>query len=275
MSDQIRKLSDDLARDPSSQSFLPLGDALRRSGQLDLALKVGLRGIERHPKSLDGYELIARISVDLGDMPRAMRAWETVLSLAPWHVGARKGLGYLLFKAGRLEEAENHLKEAAGLDDQDPSISKALAMVRRHLSDKQQNVDPAANGKRSPVMEARFLFADILGDGELTALLVDAHGLAVAGAYVTEDSQDVTENVAAALSGMRSEVERTIRHLSVGDWIGLTVETDVATVAMAPAAEECLVMVAAAKWEPLGFVGRTVSLCVERAESWLRKAAAA
>lgn len=274
MSDQIRRLSDELARDPSSQSFLPLGEALRRSGQLDLAMRLGLRGIERHPKSLEAHDLVARISVDLGDMPRAMREWETVLSIAPSHVGARKGLGYLFFKEGRLEEAEKHLNEAAGLDGKDPSISKALAMVRRFLSGAPQSVTRTGNGKRSPAMEARFLFAEILGEGEQTALLVDSHGLAVAGAYVTEDNNDVTESVAAALSGMRAEVERTIRHLSIGDWIGLTVETDVATVAMAPAAAECLVMVAAAKWEPLGFVGRVVTLCVERAEAWLRRATA-
>ena len=32
MSDEIRRLSDELARDPSSLVFVPLGEALRRQG---------------------------------------------------------------------------------------------------------------------------------------------------------------------------------------------------------------------------------------------------
>ena len=49
MPDEIRRLSDDLARDPSSLVFMPLADALRRAGQLDVALRVALRGLDRHP----------------------------------------------------------------------------------------------------------------------------------------------------------------------------------------------------------------------------------
>jgi hypothetical protein len=37
-SDDVRRLSDELARDPASLVFLPLGEALRRQGQLDYAL---------------------------------------------------------------------------------------------------------------------------------------------------------------------------------------------------------------------------------------------
>jgi len=47
MADDVRRLSDELARDPGSRVFVPLGEALRRQGQIDLALKVTLRGLER------------------------------------------------------------------------------------------------------------------------------------------------------------------------------------------------------------------------------------
>jgi hypothetical protein len=40
MSDEISRLSDQLARDPASLTFLALGEALRKRGQLDLSLRV-------------------------------------------------------------------------------------------------------------------------------------------------------------------------------------------------------------------------------------------
>ena len=95
MADEIHRWSDELARDPSSLVFLQLGDGLRRQGQLEVALKIALRGLERHPRNAEAHDLVARIAVDRRDFPRAFDEWETVLRLAHEHVGAMKGLGYI------------------------------------------------------------------------------------------------------------------------------------------------------------------------------------
>ena len=71
MSDDIRRLSEELARDPSSIVFLQLGEALRRSAQLDLALRVASRGVERHTGNADAHDLLARVRVDRGMADRA------------------------------------------------------------------------------------------------------------------------------------------------------------------------------------------------------------
>src|SRR5215217_5343822 len=88
MADDVRRLSDELVRDPGSRVFVPLGEALRRQGQLDLALKVTLRGLERHPHFAEAHDLLARIAVDRGDLERAFDEWDMVLRLAPGHLGA-------------------------------------------------------------------------------------------------------------------------------------------------------------------------------------------
>src|SRR5918992_547393 len=126
MSDEIRRLSDELARDPASLVFLQLAEALRRHGQLDHALRIAARGVERHRDNADAHDLLARIAADRGELDRAFSAWETVLRLAPTHVGARKGLGFLCFQQGRLEEAEAHLSEAAHCDPDDSGVAAAL-----------------------------------------------------------------------------------------------------------------------------------------------------
>src|SRR5688572_20249577 len=134
MADQIRRLSDGLARDPASMAFLPLGEALRRRGQTDLALKVAMRGLERHPHNADAHDLLARIAVDQGDLQRAFDEWDMVLRFAPAHIGARKGMGFVCFQQGRTADAERYLSEAAAADPDDQTIATALANIRAGLA---------------------------------------------------------------------------------------------------------------------------------------------
>ena len=266
MSDEISRLSDELARDPASLAFLALGEALRKRGELDLALRVATRGLERHPHNPEAHDLLARIWVDEQELDRAFDEWDMVITLSPTHVGAHKGLGYVCFKQGRLSDAERYLTAAASHDGEDPTIASALGMVRRMLTS-----SAATDGARamSPGEEARHLFADILGDGEQTALLIDASGLVTAGAYLSPDEADVAQEVGAELCGVREEAQRATKHLELGAWSCVVFETEVATVAMAPGAGESLVLVAAAKTIPLGLVRRTLDRCVERARQWL------
>ncbi len=280
MSDEIRRLSDELARDPSSLVFIRLGEELRSTGQLDLALRVALRGLERHPHDTDAHDLVARIHVDRNELDAAYAEWDTVLQLAPGHVGARKGVGYVLFKQGRLTEAERYLSEASAQNGGDPSINTALHMVRRmlHYADGSGTLESDATGNGTePVVdagrrveeEARRLFAEILGEGEQTALLLDASGLVTAGLYITEDGRDVGQEVGASLAGIRDDAARAAEHLGLGPWASVTFETDVATVAMAPVLDDSLVLVAAARSVPLGLVRRVLQQCGRRASAWL------
>jgi tetratricopeptide (TPR) repeat protein len=307
MSDEIRRLSDELARDPSSLVFVPLGDALRRQGSTDLALKVALRGLERHPYHADGHDLVARIAVDRGDLERAHDEWDMALRLAPQHVGAQKGLGFIYFQQGQLAAAELHLSAAQELDGDDPSIASALNRVKEALASgrtfdvghstleaagaRPNASSPASSVQRpassvqrpAPVIEPttpssvpmlaeddpRYLFADLLGTVDGTTLLLGADGLVLAGAYLVEGGQDVAQEVGAALSGVSDEARRATRHLEVGDWSSIVFETEHATVSMAPMAGDNLVLLATTRATPLGLARRLLDRCAARAVAFL------
>src|SRR4051812_37079312 len=130
MADDVSRLSDELARDPSSLAFLPLGEALRRRGQLDLALRVAVRGLERHPHLADGHDLLARIAADRGELQRAFDEWDMVLRLSAGHAGALRGMGFVCFQQGRLDEAERYLDAATAANPADEGIAQALVTVR-------------------------------------------------------------------------------------------------------------------------------------------------
>jgi predicted regulator of Ras-like GTPase activity (Roadblock/LC7/MglB family)/predicted Zn-dependent protease len=276
MSDDVSRLSDELARDPASRVFVPLGETLRKRGQLDLALKVTVRGLERHPHFAEAHDLLARISVDRGEMERAFDEWDMVLRLLPGHLGALRGMGFVCFQQGRLAEAEQYLSAAVAAGDADEGLALALANVRAS----QQHVagTPASLGRSDAdsatlppgtSRDPHFLFADVLTEAEQTALLLDAEGFVLAGAYVAYDGRDVAQEVGAELSGVTDAARRATRHLSLGEWSSIVFETEVAVVAMAPSAGDGLLVIATSRSTPLGLVRRLLDRCSDRARRWL------
>jgi predicted regulator of Ras-like GTPase activity (Roadblock/LC7/MglB family) len=117
--------------------------------------------------------------------------------------------------------------------------------------------------------DARTLFAEILGDADLTALLLDAKGAHLAGSYVDADGREVGGEIGAALSGIATEVGKAMRHLELGSWKALVIETPDATIALAPTADDSIVLLAASAEEPHGLVRRVLSRSAERAGQWL------
>jgi Flp pilus assembly protein TadD/predicted regulator of Ras-like GTPase activity (Roadblock/LC7/MglB family) len=276
VSDEIRRLSDELARDPTSLVFVQLAEALRRHGQLDHALRIVVRGLERHPGNVDAHDALARIAVDRGEAQRAFDEWATVLRLVPDHVGARKGLGFLYFQQGQLGEAEAHLAEAARRDPCDVGVATALRHVREARAGDVAAAAAAAPRARSVAPGAadpRMLFGDLLAEEDQTAVLLDHDGLVLAGAYFTSDGRDVAQEVGAELSGVSDEADRATKYLGIGDWGMILVETEAAAVAIAPTEANGLVVLATGTSTPLGLTQRLLERCVARARQWLGKVA--
>jgi predicted regulator of Ras-like GTPase activity (Roadblock/LC7/MglB family) len=117
---------------------------------------------------------------------------------------------------------------------------------------------------------ARTLFAPAIGDAEQTALLLDASGVPLAGSYLDDRGGDISVEIGAALSGVGREVSRSMRLLSLGAWTAVVVETDAATIALAPAPRDSLVLLASASSVPLGLVRRVLARSVALAINWMQ-----
>ncbi|MEP6493036.1 MAG: tetratricopeptide repeat protein [bacterium] len=265
MADEIRRWSDELAREPASLVFLQLGEALRRQGQLEIALKIALRGLERHPRHAEAHDLVARIAVDRRDFERACDEWETVLRIAPDHIGAMKGLGYVCFQQGRFEDAERYLTGAAA-GGGGSAVHAALQTVRRSSSGAMM---PGPDGPAA--IDPSWLFADLLVDDGQTALLLDVNGYVLAGVYQDPEGNDLAQEIGAQLSGISDEVVRATRRLDIGEWRSIVFETHAAVVAMTPGIDDSLVVVAASRATPLGLLRRLLDRCADRAAMWLAR----
>ena len=295
VSDDIRRWSDELARSPASMVFLPLGEALRTRGQIDVALRVALRGLERHPYDADAHDLLARIYVDRGETERALDEWDAAIRCTPGHAGALKGMGFVCFNQGRIVDAERYLAEAATASPEDDGLGMALLRVREQIAsantasapEPEPELEPEPEPEPSPApitngngnghghghgnSDPRQLFADLIGVADQAALLLDEDGLVMAGQYVVSDGMDVGAEVGAALSGISDEARRAMRHLPLGDWRTIIFETPAATVVMTPAPHDGLVLVAAAPEVPSGLVRRALESVSQRAKRWMEQ----
>jgi predicted regulator of Ras-like GTPase activity (Roadblock/LC7/MglB family) len=274
MSDDVHVWSDELARDPSSLVFLPLAETLRRQGQLDLARKVAIRGLQRHPHNPDAHDQLARIQADRGDLQAAFDEWDMVLSLVPGHVGAIKGMAFVRFQQGRLSEAEELLNQAQ-MAEGDPGVTAAMDAVRRTGSGAR-----TLPGELPPDLpsDPRELFRDLLANDQ-SAMVLDQEGLVLAGAYYAADGRDVAQDVGASLSGVSDEALRATKHLEMGPWRSILFETEAAVVSLSPTASDGpaaggLIVVAASPSTPLGLLRRLLDRCLSRTTLWMTQGGA-
>jgi predicted regulator of Ras-like GTPase activity (Roadblock/LC7/MglB family) len=120
---------------------------------------------------------------------------------------------------------------------------------------------------------ARTLFATAIGEAEQTALLLDASGAPLAGSYLDNNARDISGEIGAALSGVGKEVSRSMRLLGIGAWTAVVVETDAATIALAPALDDTIVLLASSSTVPLGLVRRVLTRSTVLAINWMRNRA--
>jgi len=276
MSEDIRVMTAQLAADPTSLVFLPLGEALRQRGQLDAAEKVAVAGLSRYPDLADGHDLLARIVGDRGDFEQAFDEWGIALRLDPKHVGAHKGIGFLYFVAGDLEEALHHLETAGAALPDDDGLQSAIARVHESLASRAQPEEDVPAGAppvqdpapAEPVdMEGAFRGMEGAEDG---LLLLDNKGRCLTGGLLSPEGVDVADVVAAHLAGVAQEASRAVELLGLGAWHGLTVQAPGANLQIVAPDAESVLLLAREAGMPLGRLAMLSERAAAAAREWLQ-----
>ena len=273
MSEDIRVMTAQLAADPTSLVFLPLGEALRQRKRLDAARKVVLAGLARYPELADAHDLYGRILGDHGNFEQAFDEWGIAIRLDPDHAGAHKGIGFLYFVAGKLDQALGHLQAAQKALPDDEGVAAAMARVREGLQlDDSDAGTPSSTEPAPPEEEAdditEQVFAGLEG-AENGLLLVDQHGQRLGGGLRSPAGQDVADRVAAHLAGVSREATRAARLLEMGDWDTLTVQSDDGNMHLASPTADTVLLVVRDSAIPLGRLAALSARAGSAARSWL------
>lgn len=342
---QLRQWSDEVAADPGSPAFLPLAAHYRESGRADAALRLVIRGLERHPNDVEAHHLLGLLYRDGGDLTRAFDEWDIALALAPEHHGARRQIAFLCAGRGDWEAAERHLEKALESDFEDaevralleevyarrregvrarpsapppattappaaaaPAPSSPAAPAAAPAPPRTAEARPAAAAPSSPGTgtaggeptpgsaspsavhraeetagwgggrEFDALQAELhaLGGerGMIGAVLLDPQGYVVAG-EMHAGGRDRGPEIAAVLSPASAEAERAVRHLRLGGWKGIMVETADAVIRLTPTPDGGMVAVAGRRDVPTGWVLRVAARAREAAARFLAAAGGA
>ncbi|HEX8452895.1 MAG TPA: tetratricopeptide repeat protein [Longimicrobium sp.] len=278
---QVKQWTDELAADPASTAFLPLARAYRDSGKREAALRLVLRGLERHPHHVDAHHLLGLLYRDAGDNVRAADEWGIALALAPEHPGARREMGLAAFARGDWASAVKHLEQAQANDVMDQEVRAALesawqrSRVAARAAPPSNAPAPAPEAPRSEQWDGGRIFDALAAElaalsqerGIVGAVMLDAQGFVIAGRIGAE--RDRAGEISAVLSGASSEAERAVRHLKLGAWKGILVETPQAVVRLAPTGDGGMVAVAGRRDVPMGWVLRVAARARESAERFL------
>lgn len=285
-------MSDQLARDPASLVFLELAETLRARGQLDAAAKVVMSGLARHPGSVAALDLNARILADGDDMDGAERAWKAALEIDPRHLGAHKGLGFLCYRRRDVEGALDHLEMALSVDPSDAAVVQALRNVRG-TSDlplvETGEPEPPAPAASSPPARgsipasapvtpprgagraSQAVFEGLEG-AERGLLLIDSHGRVLGGAIQAVGGGDVSEPVAAHLTSVSQEAERTARMLAIGSWSWIVAEGPGGSMFLSQPTRDTALMLVRDRSVPAGRLAVLAEKAAEVAARWIKEA---
>lgn len=257
-----------LATDPQSLVFADLAEALRQQGDLETAERIASRGVERHPSHAPGLTVLARIAEARGDLATAATYWERARGTASSNgTHGANGNGHANGN-GNGNGHTNGARVSGGID---------AVMARSATPRMSVRVEPGRipNGRLTgaayptAAYQAVSSFSatiatPVVKPEVVRSLVADADGLLLASPQPSDD-MGVLEAMAAAVAGVGDDAARAMKHLNLGNWHAVVLETDGDTLAIAPAPAGSLTVLSVGRHVPIGRVRALLRVSTARA----------
>ncbi|MBI5417531.1 tetratricopeptide repeat protein [Candidatus Poribacteria bacterium] len=127
---EIENYNEKLAQNPTSRVFAPLADAYRKSGMLDEAIEVCIKGLTLHPNYMSAHVVLGKIYLQKNLINEARDEFEKVLDIDPDNLVALTMLGEILRKLNNLNEAKLKYEKILKLDPFNDNAKKSLEIIR-------------------------------------------------------------------------------------------------------------------------------------------------
>lgn len=144
-SPEIAELTKKLEENPDSLVFAPLADAHRKSGQLEEALSICKKGLEKHPNYTSARVVLGRIFQDQGKTEEASSEFKKVLDSDPENIQAHSLLGSLFIQKGDHQAAIEEFQKVLSLNPDDEQVQESL----------RQAIEKAAAQQKAPKQEKK------------------------------------------------------------------------------------------------------------------------
>jgi predicted regulator of Ras-like GTPase activity (Roadblock/LC7/MglB family) len=222
--------------------------------------------------------------------PDDIRRWSNELASDP-HSVVFADLADALRQQGDLETAERlalrglerHPSHAAGIEvlakiAESRGDLSAAAQFRDRIPSPEVSTATGAPVARARPTGAMYATGSYVAVGSFSAtlstppsrpevvrsLVADADGLLLASPQPSDDMA-VLESMAAAVAGVGDDAARAMKHLNLGNWHALVLETGGDTLALAPAPGGSLTVLSVAPHVPIGRVRALLRVATARA----------
>lgn len=245
------------------------GDLTRAFDEWDIALHLA-------PEHGDARRRIGLLAARRGEWAAAVRHLERAVNGGAADPEVAAALAEARTRAGSVPGAPARAAGVAPTSEFAPTTAAAaepgaamagVATTSADLPATASSSTDAAQPAAWEVLQAEFR---ALGAerGIAGVVLLDNRGYVLAGEMLV-DGIDRAQDVAATLSGASTEAERAVRHLEMGAWGGILLETPAATVRLVPLSDGGMLAVAARREVPTGWVLRVAGRAQEAAERYL------
>jgi tetratricopeptide (TPR) repeat protein len=250
----LQELSAEVATNPNSTAFVELAAAYRERGDTERALRLCLRGIQRHPTHVGAHFELGLIYEAHGDRELALDEWGIVRQLAPDHLPSRLALVRLYLDEQRLEDAEIELQAAQTLAPGDTTVTR----LREQVENTRRDRTAAAVADSAVGRPAAGLFAELEEGqtGTLGVMLVSGDGRVIEG-RMTRRGVESDRMLGVTLNGAKAEAMRVASHLGLGELLGMVIESSAARLTVCPI-DNGIVVVATRADIPAGQAARVV-----------------
>jgi hypothetical protein len=150
---RIDELRRRVQKDPASIAFAQLAEEFRRSGDFEEAARVCRAGLERHPSYLSARVTLGRALIELKQYDEAQTELDYVLRSAPENLAAIRGLAEIHQRRGELPEALRQYQTALGIAKHDPELEESVHDLSRQLGTEPAPADTQPEPSTTSVVE--------------------------------------------------------------------------------------------------------------------------
>ncbi len=135
--DELKSLIERYEKDPESRLFAPLADAYRKSGDLEKAIEVCEKGLERFPDYASARVILGKCFYDKGATERARGEFERVLGVDPDNMVALKFMGEILLAENEKKKAGEFFRKLLAIDPTNEEAAKILEEIESEFKVKE------------------------------------------------------------------------------------------------------------------------------------------
>jgi predicted regulator of Ras-like GTPase activity (Roadblock/LC7/MglB family)/lipopolysaccharide biosynthesis regulator YciM len=151
---EVEELKKKLSQNPDSLIFVPLADAYRKAGQLDEAIEVCKKGLEKHPSYMSARVVLGRIYGEKDMLDEAVTELQKVEKADVDNIMVHIMLGNVYLKKKIYAEAVSQFQRVLALNPDDSEtqekLEEALSAKQGPAEAKAEAVKPQAEAKPEP-----------------------------------------------------------------------------------------------------------------------------